>query len=112
MIKNFVYCVTMAFFLSISAFAQIEVHDAGKVSIGGNPAARPGCEAFVNGSASGYSLFVQHNNFSPWSCCINTNVLDPNCCSYGLDMNGANVYYVSANGWIFCGGNFISSDSP
>jgi len=90
---------------------QIEVHDGGLVDIGGVTGTRPTCQSWIFGSASGYSLYVQHNDMSYWSCGVNTNVPSTNQNSYGLDVSGSNVFYVNGGGWIYCSGTWYPSDS-
>jgi hypothetical protein len=103
--------LSLFIFCSRSGFAQIEVHDNGKISVGGKPAARPPCEAYFNGGTSGDGIYIEHNNFTDWSCAVSSNVHNPLCTSFGMGLNGATVFYVSGQGWIFCGGTYITSDS-
>jgi hypothetical protein len=100
-----------------SCFSQIEIHDNGKVTMGGLPSIRPICETFVNGSANGDAMYVQHRNFTAWSNAINVNLVDYSNCSYNLAVNNdPSVFYVYAGGstwnsWVYCNHVFYSSDS-
>jgi hypothetical protein len=112
--KNLLICaiaIPMLMFLSTGVMGQIEVHDQGKITIGGMPTTRYPSETFINGNATGDGLYVLHNNFTPWSSAIDAYILTQDACSYNLWVNGATVFYVSGQGWLYCGGTFITSDS-
>jgi hypothetical protein len=90
---------------------QIEVHDGGKISIGGRTPSRPPCQAYINGGSAVAGMYIEHNNFNSWSSALITNVSNPLNTSYDMSLNGAPVFYVSGQGWMYCGGVYITSDS-
>lgn len=112
-LRRFILLIVGMLCLPAITNAQIEVHDNGKVSIGGNPASRPPCEAYVQGSAFGFGLCVEHLNTNTWSYGISTNLINDSNTSYNLTVGSSStpIFYVSGKGWIYCNGVYYTSDS-
>jgi hypothetical protein len=111
-LKLFCLLAIIVFGMCNESFGQLDIHDGGKVTIGGSPTIPFAAQTYINGGAAIDGLYVQHNNYTLWSSAIDANVVSPDNCSYNLWLNnGASIFYVSGNGWIFCNGIFYSSDS-
>lgn len=113
-VRHFLFTsLSFLLFAPMSAFAQIEVHDNGKVSMGGNILTRPDCHTFINGSHNTVAtLYVDHRNTTPYSQAINASVMHDSVVSFHSCINyGAGTFYVAGQGWIFSQGMFLGSDT-
>jgi hypothetical protein len=114
-ILSTVVCLAM-FALPLQLIAQIEVHDNGKVDIGGNgfTGTRPSCHTFICGSTGAVlnSVQINHNNMAGNSEAITTQLVSPYNVSYEVHVNSSpGTFYVTGWGGIFYQGGWLTSDS-
>ncbi len=115
--KNKIHIVLLLMLCLVmnKAYSQLEVHNGGKISIGGfNLTTRPSCHTFINGSNGGAdnSLVVRHNNSTPNTQAISSQLVSVNNTSYEIHVNNSpGAFYVNGAGQIFYSGGWLMSDS-
>src|SRR4051812_8745312 len=99
--------------LPVHLQAQIEVHDNGKVDIGGNgfSGSRPSCHTFICGSSGSVlnSVQINHNNPVANTQGITTQVVNTGNTSYEIHVNSnPGAFYVTGGGAIFYSGGWLT----
>src|SRR5438874_1748190 len=116
--KKSILTIALSGIASLFAYnlsAQIEVHNGGKVSIGGNPLNRPSTQLFVmGGNYDGWDgvVYAWQTNNSPYWNCISAEVTSSLGVGYCIKMPyNAGCYFVMGNGDVYANGYFPPSDS-
>lgn len=101
--KN-IFTTILFIFLSIASLnAQIKVTNGGKVGIGTN---NPQNNLHIYGNQ-----FIDSYNTLNYGSALKVKVYNPLACSYHLEYGGRDVFYVSADGWLWTlKGGYFGSD--